>query len=553
MHSSRLRISGAALVALLCLLHTSQAYGGEVLNLGPLLYMEEDEETGTKSVDALGPFVSYKKSPDTTEYGFRPIFYNYRNERKDRTSFDFLYPFFTHRSFEGDTKFQVLVYLFYYRSDLRPSGFREYDYTLFPFLFGRKDEQPEKSYFALFPLFGTLKHRYGKDEISFMLFPLFLKTRQEGMTNYNFVWPFFGAYGGDGVSGGRFWPLYGIREKEDSFEDEFALWPFYTHREKDFYGERVTSTAFLPFYYGTDAPGRKQRTYLWPFINVINDSNKNVRRWDIPWPFVTISRGSVHTNRFWPLYSQRTEDKYRTGFFLWPMFGYKTYVFKDYISTKTTGALWLVKSTTYTPTNERGKSGKTVHLWPLFSYYKDTDGTSRFHFLSILETFLVDNPPREHNWSSFWQLVVWQMDADGNQKSSILWNTIRTERTERLMKFELRPIIPVISFEKSDVRSKFYLVGGLLGFKSEAGRKTLSFLFVPIPVSSGGGGDVSADEGAGGEIDLNFSDGYAGSGSGDVFRGYLFMPGEAGKDTGGDYKKESAHKNGDGSDNEGGG
>jgi hypothetical protein len=469
---------------ILLLLPPVASHAEEVLNLGPLLYIDRDEQSGTKSIDALGPFVSYKKTPETVEYGFRPVFYNYRDYRKDRTAFDFLYPLMTHRSFEGDTKFQLLEYLFYYSSDLRPSGFREYSYMLFPFVFGRKDENPGESYFALFPLYGKMRHKFGKDEVNFFLFPLFLQTKEDGATNNNFVWPFIGAYSGGGVSGGRFWPLYGWKGKEGDFEDEFALWPIYTHRERDFYGEKMTSTAVLPFYYGTEAPGRTQRTYLWPFFNVIDDTNTDVRRWDIPWPLVTFSRGSVHTNRVFPLYSLRTEKDYETGFVMWPAIGYKKYIFQDYVRTKRTFGLFILKDIKETPLNERGKSSKAVHFWPLFSYRTTPEGVSTFHFLSLIETFLPDNPPRERNWSPFWQIAVWRMDAEGNQMSSILWNTIRTERTKDTMKFELRPIIPVISFEKSDVQSKFYILGGLLGYKQTPEKKTLRILFIPVNIST---------------------------------------------------------------------
>ena len=204
------------------------------------------------------------------------------------------------------------------------------------------------------------------------------------------------------------------------------------------------------------------------------------------------------------------------------MYWYRMYKFQDYERKKTVGGLFFVKSTVDTPTNERGKSGKSVHLWPIFSYYTAPDGSSRLHFLSILETFLGDNPPRERNWSPLWQIVVWRMDARGNQMSSIFWNTIRTERTETSMKFELRPVIPVISFEKSEKRSKFYLLGGILGFKSEARRNIMKFLYVPIPVGGGGNGGAQEASGPGRFPAPVFRPGFSGAlGEGNVFTGYF--------------------------------
>ena len=53
------------------------------------------------------------------------------------------------------------------------------------------------------------------------------------------------------------------------------------------------------------------------------------------------------------------------------------------------------------------------------------------------------------------------------------------------MKIELRPIIPVFSYENTDERKKFNLQGGLLGFSKDKvnNKKTLRFLFIPVNIS----------------------------------------------------------------------
>ena len=171
MNFPRVSFSAPFVFLLLIILPFFSASGIETINLGPLFYMEKDNATGEKRIDALGPFVSYKKEALETEYGLRPIFYNYRNDKKDRTAFDFLYPLSTYRTFEGDTKFQALVYIIYYKTDLRESGFRERELTIFPFIFARQAEDPDRSFFAVLPIFGNMKSKYGKDEINFFMFP----------------------------------------------------------------------------------------------------------------------------------------------------------------------------------------------------------------------------------------------------------------------------------------------------------------------------------------------------------------------------------------------
>lgn len=472
----------ALFVILVPLLSTSAA---ETINLGPLFYMEKDEETGEKKIEALGPFVSYDKRADEEGYGLRPLFYNYKDDRKDRDSFDFAYPLFTYRTFEGDTKLQALMYIFYYKSDLRESGFREREFTLFPIIFARKAEDPERSFFAFFPLGGKMKNKYGKDEINFFLFPLFLQTKNYGVTNNNLFWPFIGAYSGQGVKGGRLWPVYGQKTVGDSLRDEFALWPIYMKRDREFYGESINSLAILPFYYAMDMPGRKQRTYAWPFFTHIENTNRNFERWDMPWPFVTFSRGDVNTNRIFPLFSVKKEKDYESGYALWPLYSWRKHTLDDYEIKKKAIAYFLYKDVQNIPITEEGRDSRAINVWPLFTYRRLPDGTAYFNFISPLETFLQDNAPRERNWRPLWTIFRWDKDEEGNHVSSFLWNTFRTESTKKGVKVELRPIIPVISYENTNEKDKFHILGGLFGYSKdkENNKKVLKFLFIPVNIS----------------------------------------------------------------------
>ena len=470
---------------LLIFLPFFSASGIETINLGPLFYMEKDNETGEKRIDALGPFVSYKKEAHETGYGLRPIFYNYRNDKKDRTAFDFLYPLSTYRTFEGDTKFQALMYILYYKTDLRESGFRERELTIFPFIFARQAEDPDRSFFAVFPIFGNMKNKYGKDEINFFMFPLFLQTKNYGVTNNNFLWPFIGVYSGNGAKGGRLWPIYGKKTVGDSLRDEFALWPIYMKRDREFYGARISSLAILPFYYGMDMPGRKQRTYFWPFFTHIENTNRNFRRWDMSWPFVTFSRGDVTTNRIFPLFSVKREEDFESGYVLWPLYSWRKHTLDDYEIKRRAIVFFLYKDVQNIPRVEGGRDSRAINLWPLFTYRRTPDGKAYFRLISPLETFLQDNAPRERNWMPLWTIFSWYKDEEGNHVSSFLWNTFRTESTKKGVKVDFRPIIPVISYENTEDRDKFYILGGLFGYSKdkENNKKVLKFLFIPVNIS----------------------------------------------------------------------
>ena len=92
---------------------------------------------------------------------------------------------------------------------------------------------------------------------------------------------------------------------------------------------------------------------------------------------------------------------------------------------------------------------------------------------------------RERNWAPFWRIFNWERDEDGNEFSSFLWNTLRTEHTKESTKIELRPIIPLVSIESGETRSNFSLLGGLLGYSRKNSNKILRFLYIPVNISGG--------------------------------------------------------------------
>ena len=97
-----------------------------------------------------------------------------------------------------------------------------------------------------------------------------------------------------------------------------------------------------------------------------------------------------------------------------------------------------------------------------------------------------ENPPRERNWAPLWRIFNWERDEEGNEFSSFLWNTLRTEHTKESTKIELRPIIPLVSIESGEERSNYSLLGGLIGYSRKSAKKTFRFLYIPVNISGSG-------------------------------------------------------------------
>ncbi len=478
----------------LLILKTLPVFGEEVLSMGPLFNLDRNKTQQSEEINALGPFITSKRDENSSEFGFRPFFYLVEDRERDLTEFDFLYPLATYDRREEDLRFQLLIYLLSFESYLKPSGFREKEFTLFPFVFAKGAEEKEKSYFALFPVYGKIKDKFLRDEINFFLFPLFLQTKKGEASNYSVLWPFFGYYTGDGQEGFRLWPLFGYRKKEGVLDEKFALWPIYLSRQINFHGEEIKFFSIFPLYSGFESPERTQDTYLWPLFNRLVDKRKGIERWDAPWPFINFTRGKKEENRVFPFYANEIDGEDEEGFFLWPLYRYYNTTLEDHKRTRKTLFLFLYSDIKEEQIVEGGRNGRRIDLWPLFSYKRDSDGNRSFHFLSILEPFLSTNEGIERNYSSFWRLFEWKKDKEGRTVSSLLWNTFRKETDKERTEVDIRPIIPIFSYRNWDGGSKVYFFGGLFGYKTDSHQKILKFLFIPINISSENGLDEKGGE-----------------------------------------------------------
>src|SRR5919197_580693 len=91
------------------ILDLDSSFGGD-FSLGPLFSIERDRTQNHMEIDALGPFVTYKKRDKTSEFGLRPLFYSVKHKEKDSAEFDLLYPASTYRRNDEDWRFQFLVH-----------------------------------------------------------------------------------------------------------------------------------------------------------------------------------------------------------------------------------------------------------------------------------------------------------------------------------------------------------------------------------------------------------------------------------------------------------
>src|SRR6185369_2765073 len=106
--------------------------------LGPLFYSEEKE---TQKTWALPPFFSDVKDPGV-----------------DSEEYDFVYPVLTYDRYGSEHRWQFFQVLSWAGGQNQEQQNAK-RFTLFPFYFQQRSEEPGKDYTAVFPFYGHLQKR----------------------------------------------------------------------------------------------------------------------------------------------------------------------------------------------------------------------------------------------------------------------------------------------------------------------------------------------------------------------------------------------------------
>ena len=422
-------------------------------SLGPLfdrvaLTLEKGERE-----EWAGPLF-FKQQRDSEEsWGLPPFVTRTRDSELDSTELDILYPLLTYDQFGPEKRWQIFQWLnFSGSTSIDESNKRRL--TLFPFYFNQRSENPAHRYTAWVPFYGHLVNRFFRDDVRFVLLPLYVKSRKRDVFTENFAYPFFHLRYGGGVRGWQLWPLVGneskgITQRTNHWGDVedipghnkfFAAWPFFL-RERVGIGStnELRSTALLPVFSVERSRLRDSTAFPWPLgFRWTEDREKNYREWDAPWPFVVVARGpGKNGNRVWPLFSDMHTPTKSTGFYLWPI-----YKFTDIHATPFERDSFRVLFYLYSDIKDRNTdTGETLRRtlgWPLFSYRKDFQGRRRLQILAPLEPILPTSKSIERDYSPIWS--IWRSEQNprmGVSSQSFLWNLYRRDTTATSKKCSL--------------------------------------------------------------------------------------------------------------------
>jgi hypothetical protein len=361
----------------------------------------------------------------------------------DSSEYDFIYPVLSYRRYGNEYRWQLLQ-LFSLAGSKYQDDSSTHRFSLFPIYFQQRSSHSNDNYTAVVPFYGHLDHRLFKDQIDFVLFPLYAKTRKKDVVTYNVPYPFFHIRHGDQMHGWQLWPLYGREQKDfitrtndygdeihiGGYDKKFILFPFFFQNTNGIgTAKPVRELALLPFYNSLHSPDIDRVSYGWPLgVTHTVDREKKIEEWDTPWPLIEFAHGEGKTERrIWPFFSEAKSPILTENWYLWPVYKYKR-VHSPPLDRSRTRILFFLYSDTRTKNLETVKESRRRDFFPLYTWQRNFNGGERFQSMAILEPIFPNSRGMERVFGplySFWRSE--SNPATGVSTKSLFWNLYRKD------------------------------------------------------------------------------------------------------------------------------
>lgn len=442
---------------------------GKERNGWPLFIRQEKADGTTESAEYLVPFLFQKTRADgATLRGFRPVYLQVKESGRETTML--FYPFFTWQKEADYRSFSFFQLINYSRQTEPDSQVTNRNFDVWPVYFSRETGDPAESYHAVFPLGGTIKHRFGKDRIHFILFPLYSEVERNEAQTTHAPWPFLRFIDGGGHKGFELWPLFGHRGREGDYDERFYLWPF-IYKSSKHLSEPQPDEKFgvLPFYTRESSPGYINENYLWPFFGYSDRTEpEKYHEQRYFWPFLVQGRGDVRfVNRWAPFYTHSVVKGHDKTWLPWPLYRHAHWEDAGIAQDKKQVLYFLYWSLTQrSTTNPAAAPAHKTHYWPLLSSWDNGAGHRQVQLLSPFEVFFPTNEPVRHLYTPLLAIYRYDQQAPGDTRHSLLFSLFSWRKSPTEKEFHLGPLFSV---QSTPERSRIALGRGLLVWQRQPG------------------------------------------------------------------------------------
>ncbi|RME73754.1 MAG: hypothetical protein D6776_06475 [Planctomycetota bacterium] len=396
-----------------------------------------------------------------------------------------------------------------YQKRIDPAGFVDLDVIAGPVLYGRSRD--EGSYLTILPFGGTLKGKFGKDHIGWVLPPLYVYARDHvvGGTkiSHNILFPLVNWVHGGGYAGFRILPLYAHYTRHDregrlAWERTNILWPLWSSYRLNVNtrGKEQRGWFLWPLFGRYEGPGTSGWEALWPLFRYRENRTTygGGPYWELraPFPFVIVGRGRTSRRTdLWPLWGHRERrlslsfgkgyDAWERYFALWPIWRWERHDTPQFRDRK-----WyflpLLWSYARDPQPGRdGPSTRTFKLWPLLRYKRHADGRTTLNLISPLWF----NDPEGAFEAIYNPLTrIYERQSRGERKwLLLLWGLYQQHETARSHWSIVHPWL-FWDYERNDGSERdTALLFGLFRYVRHGNKKALRLFWLPEWPRWGGG------------------------------------------------------------------
>lgn len=392
-----------------------------------------------RDIAALGPFFYDSISPKIKTWGIRPLF-SYLKTSKG-IEWDILYPLVRYKKTPTGTEFSLFPFI------RLNNNYKEF------FLFFKGETESGESYGGFFPLYGKMKQRFGKDEINFFLWPLYIHSKEKDFETWHILWPFFTWHRGEKRRAFKFLPLYGYDIKEGEFEKHFFLWPIFIYQKTGLnLSEPTTYFSIFPLYISKTTTALHSYTFLWPFFSIYR--YKDYRHYDFPWPLFSLTKGKNEEGfSLLPLVKYEKGLDHESVFLFYPVYKYQ--IEKKNKQKIITNYFFFVDRYEKRYDAHGKVFLKLAKFWPFF-YYKSEKGKVKAYFPAIIP---IEDAGFERNLCPILRLYYHEKDTAGNSYTNWFWG-LYTHR--KLGSKESYHLFPLFNLTKEPNRKSLSLLGGLI-------------------------------------------------------------------------------------------
>lgn len=438
-------------------------------NLSPIYRHRIAPDGRLSELDVLWPLFHWERARDGSEdVRIRPLWRRVKSEDGSKSRHEFLVPLGEGR-FDETEELLRLFPLFYWRKHLHNgiAGQWDVDWWLTPLVWGGHSTLGE-NYFGVLPFYGSIPQFLGYERLTWILFPLFLrtensykktvdgKTTSSLATGTHLLWPFVGWGSSEDPARGYWWralPFFAKSVVPGKRESYSALWPFF-HWGKDRLDKPSPTSSFFFFpFFGTKTGGAFfSWTFLWPLFRHAGLSeegeaakNGEYTFWDLPFPLLrwldnTWSSKPLHQRWVFPFYQRTWTDRQDSTIWMWPFVWLRRYWNKvrDQQDTWILPFFWRNrirhKKAEHAGTrvafddDDKYEAGEDDHwrFWPLADHRTDRYGNWRFRALSPwpFDGYFARGVREAYDFA--WTLWHEEGDAAGNRRQRAfahLWSS----------------------------------------------------------------------------------------------------------------------------------